>query len=141
MKILAIADEEDKGLWDFFSPDRVKDVDLIISCGDLNHNYLEFLESMANVPLLYVSGNHDGGYGQRPPEGCECIDDRIYNFHGLRILGLGGSMRYKPGPCMYTEQEMKSRIGHSCCRHRPMSLSILWTMWNMMRRIHHASPM
>lgn len=38
MKILAIADEEDKGLWDFFSPDRVKDVDLIISCGDLNHN-------------------------------------------------------------------------------------------------------
>ena len=46
-----------------------------------------------------------------PPEGCIDIDDRIYDYKGLRVLGLGGSMRYHPtNPCMYTEEEMRQRI-------------------------------
>ena len=45
-----------------------------------------------------------------PPLGCDCVDDRIYDFRGLRILGLGGSMRYKEGNYMYTEREMEKRI-------------------------------
>ena len=36
MKILAIADEESRYLWDFYEPGKLKDIDLIISCGDLN---------------------------------------------------------------------------------------------------------
>ena len=36
MKILLIADEEDKALWDYYDPARVSEVDLIISCGDLS---------------------------------------------------------------------------------------------------------
>ena len=36
MKILAIADEECKALWDYFTPDKLAGVDLIIACGDLN---------------------------------------------------------------------------------------------------------
>lgn len=110
MKIMALADEENKAFWDFYDPERFKDVDLIISCGDLHHAYLEFIETMTNVPLLYVRGNHDRSYTDRPPEGCIDIDDRIYDFRGLRILGLGGSMRYKPGGDMYTEEEMEKRI-------------------------------
>jgi Icc-related predicted phosphoesterase len=110
MKILALADVEDKALWDYFDKERIKDVDLIISCGDLNHHYLEFIETMSNCPLLYVRGNHDRGYDVEPPLGCTDIDDRIYDFHGLRILGLGGSMRYHEGSDMYTEQEMSTRI-------------------------------
>lgn len=110
MKILAVADEECKALWDYYDPARTKGVDLIISCGDLNPDYLQFLESMVNVPLLYVRGNHDGVYDQRPPYGCVDIDNKIYDFHGLRILGLGGSMRYHEGGDMYTEAEMKHRI-------------------------------
>lgn len=110
MKILAIADEEEKSLWDFYDPSRTKGVDLIISCGDLSPDYLQFLESMTNVPLLYVRGNHDGVYDQRPPFGCFDVDDKIYDFHGLRVLGLGGSMRYHGGGDMYTEAEMKKRI-------------------------------
>ena len=65
---------------------------------------------MSNCPLLYVRGNHDRGYDMKPPLGCVDIDDRIYDFHGLRILGLGGSMRYHEGGDMYTEQEMAARI-------------------------------
>lgn len=110
MKILAIADEESRALWDFYDPSRTSGVDLIISCGDLNPDYLQFLESMTNVPLLYVRGNHDGVYDRRPPCGCIDIDDMIYDFEGLRILGLGGSMRYHGGKDMYTESEMKKRI-------------------------------
>ncbi len=109
MKILVIADMESKALWDYFEPEKLEDVDLIISCGDLNPRYLEFLVTMAHCPLVYVHGNHDGAYEKDPPEGCECIEDMIYRYKGLRILGLGGSMRYKEGPCMYTEGQMRMR--------------------------------
>lgn len=110
MKILAIADEEEKRLWDYFDREYLKDVDLILAAGDLKQSYLEFLVTMTSCPLLYVHGNHDKTYETNPPEGCICIDGQIYNFHGLRILGLGGSMRYKPGPYMYNESEMSRRI-------------------------------
>ncbi len=111
MKILTIADIEDKLLWDYYDPKVTKGVDLIVSCGDLSAAYLEFLVTMCRCPLLYVRGNHDRSYADRPPEGCIPIDDRLYNFRGLRILGLGGSMRYIPGQdCMYSEKEMRRRI-------------------------------
>ena len=60
MKILAVADEECKALWDYFTPDKLEGVELIIACGDLSRHYLEYLATMAPVPLLYVHGNHDG---------------------------------------------------------------------------------
>ena len=110
MKILLIADEEQKSLWDYYDPCRTEGIDLIISCGDLHPDYLEFLVTMTNCPLLYVRGNHDGVYDRNPPDGCIPIDDRVYDFRGLRILGLGGSMRYHEGRDMYTEQEMRRRI-------------------------------
>ena len=110
MKILVVADTESKALWDYFEPAKLEDVELIISCGDLNPRYLEFLVTFAHCPLLYVHGNHDVQYSEQPPEGCECIEDRIYRFRGLRILGLGGSMRYKEGGCMYSEAEMRRRV-------------------------------
>ena len=67
MRILAIADEESKALWDFYIPDRVKDVDVIVACGDLRAEYLEFLVTMTGIPLLYVPGNHDAKYLKNPP--------------------------------------------------------------------------
>lgn len=110
MKILVIADEESRSLWDYYSPEKLKGVEMIISCGDLNPNYLQFLVTFGNCPLLYVRGNHDERYDRNPPDGCICIEDKIYNHNGLRIAGLGGSMRYKPGPDMYTEKEMAFRV-------------------------------
>ena len=110
MKLLLISDEEDKYLWDFYRPGRLDGVDLILSAGDLKASYLSFLVTMANRPLLYVHGNHDGAYDRQPPEGCECIDDRLVVVNGLRILGLGGSLRYNSGPYQYTERQMLRRI-------------------------------
>lgn len=110
MKIMAIADVESKVLWDHYNSNRLDDTDLIVSCGDLDPNYLSFLVTCTNVPLLYVHGNHDDCYDETPPEGCICIDDRLYVHNGIRFLGLGGSFPYKNGKYMYTESQMKRRI-------------------------------
>ena len=110
MKILAIADEEVMSLWDNYVPGRLKPYDLILSCGDLHAAYLSFLVTMGRAPVLYVHGNHDVTFDQNPPEGCDCIDGKIVVCKGLRILGLGGCMRYRPGAHQYSDREMEKRI-------------------------------
>ena len=77
MKILTVSDEECPALWDYYVPGRLKEYDLIISCGDLKAEYLSFLVTMARCPVLYVHGNHDTGYDRKPPAGCDCIDDKL----------------------------------------------------------------
>ena len=110
MKIMAMSDIESDYIWEHYTPEKLKGIDLIISCGDLNPRYLSFVETFSNVPLLYVHGNHDEKYASIQPEGCFCIEDDIYVHEGVRILGLGGSMRYRPGAHQYTEKEMQRRI-------------------------------
>ena len=110
MKLLLIADEKDPFLWDYYRPGVLKGYDMILSAGDLNYNYLEFLVTMANRPLLYVHGNHDASYDTKPPEGCDCIDDKLVIVNGLRILGLGGCRYYSGGPYQYTDRQMRRRI-------------------------------
>ena len=109
MKILVISDVESKYFYDYYTPGKLKDIDLILACGDLKVQYLEFLVTMARCPLLYVHGNHDERF-PREPEGCICVDDTLYEYRGLRILGLGGSYRYRDGKYMYTERQMRRRI-------------------------------
>ncbi len=109
MKILCLSDEECPALWGNYRPELLEGVELMISCGDLDPEYLSFLVTMAGVPLLYVHGNHDERYARTPPEGCDCIDGKVVTVNGLRIAGLGGSRRYKPGPHRYTEGEMALR--------------------------------
>ena len=110
MKILAISDEECAALWEYYTPGRLSEYDLIIACGDLRSDYLSFLVTMARCPVLYVHGNHDGGYEKFPPEGCDCIDDSIVVYRGVRIMGLGGCRWYHDGPHQYTEAQMRRRI-------------------------------
>lgn len=110
MKILAIADIESAYLWDHFDKSKLEGIDLILSCGDLSPHYLSFLATFAEGPVLYVHGNHDGRYEQTPPDGCVCIEDKIYEYQGLRILGVGGSMRYHPGSHQYTQRQMDRRV-------------------------------
>lgn len=110
MKILFLVDEESKAYWDFFRKEDFEGIDLIISCGDLKASYLSFLATMVPAPVLYVHGNHDDSYMRKPPEGCICIEDKVYNYNGIRILGLGGSYRYKAGANQYTDDEMKKRV-------------------------------
>ena len=110
MKLPLLSDKESEYLWDYYRPGRLKDIDLILSCGDLSSKYLSFLVTMAGRPLLYVHGNHDKTYDQHPPEGCDCVEDRLVTVGGLRILGLGGSILYSGGPHQYTERQMARRV-------------------------------
>ena len=120
-RILAIADEVDEGLY----TDKLIQLrpDLVLSAGDLPFDYLEYIVSRLDVPLVYVPGNHDAELrssdpiwtplGADAPEGgplgCVNADRRVVVAAGLRIAGLGGSMRYRRGPNQYTEPEMRWR--------------------------------
>lgn len=119
MKILAIADEESPYLWDYFEKSKLEGIDLIVSCGDLEPTYLSFLATFTSAPVIYVHGNHDDKYEKVSPEGCICIEDQIYVYKGIRILGLGGSMRYRPGQHQYTEWQMKKRV-------RKLKFQLFW---------------
>ena len=132
MKILIVSDEESPALWDYYQPGRLKEYDLILSCGDLKAKYLSFLVTMARCPLLYVHGNHDTDYVKEPPEGCDCIEDMLIEYNGLRILGLGGCRKYHPGPHQYTDREMRRRIAR-----------LRWKLWRMKGVdivVTHAAP-
>lgn len=128
MNILVLADHESKYLYDYYEPEKLEGIDLIISCGDLRPEYLTFFVSLCNVPLLYVKGNHDGKYEEKPPEGCICIDGNIYVHKGVRIMGLGGCMEYIPrSPNQYTEQRMTLRVlgmGLKILRHRGFDILV-----------------
>lgn len=120
-RILAVADEVDESLYG----ERLGGIrpDVVVSCGDLPFDYLEYLVSRLDVPLLYVPGNHDPSV--RPPDltwmplqaevprpgpaGCENVDGRLVEARGLRFAGLGGSLRYKVGPNQYTQARMRWR--------------------------------
>lgn len=124
LRVLAVADEVSEFL---YGPGlKELDVDLIVSCGDLPFDYLEYIVTILNVPLVYVPGNHDPSLRgpalpQNPlrpmnvvnrahgPQGCTNIDGRVVDVAGLRIGGLGGSVRYSRGPNQYTQYEMRIR--------------------------------
>lgn len=109
MKILLLADVADKALWDYLDRNLLEGIGLVLCCGDLPAPYLEFLTCFTPAPILYVHGNHDTAYDHKPPEGCICVEDTIYEYEGVRILGLGGSMRYGVSNHMYNEKEMARR--------------------------------
>ncbi len=128
-RVLAIADEVEARL---YTP-QVNDLrpELVLACGDLPFDYLEYVVTMTNVPLLFVPGNHDpdlrprekvhpsdlnsplwaGRWDEEPPgpPGCYNLDGRVRDVCGLRVAGLGGSIRYKPGPNQYTQSQMQRR--------------------------------
>ena len=111
VKILAISDVPSKALWDYDTRARLEGIDLILSCGDLPKKYLEYLTNFTAAPILYVHGNHDGSYQtEGEPGGCICVDDQVYTWKGLRIMGLGGCQRYnKEDTYQYTEKAMRRR--------------------------------
>lgn len=110
MRILAVSDVAAKRYYDYYTPGKLDEFDLILACGDLHRGYIDFLASMSHCPVVYVRGNHDDALTDSPPDGCICAEDAIVVCNGIRILGLGGSSRYRNGENMYTERQMKWRI-------------------------------
>jgi Icc-related predicted phosphoesterase len=110
MQIPAVADKRHRALYNCLDPERWRDVELVISSGDLDREYLSYLVTVLPVPLLYVPGNHDGRFQDEPPEGCDSVDGRILTVKGLVIGGLRGSVWYNGEGFQYRESEMKRRV-------------------------------
>ena len=98
-------------------------VDLIVSCGDLPPQYLNFLADAFNVSLYHVLGNHCFGVHDPAEEqvthdfmGATDLHGRLECFvkHGseepLLLAGLEGSPVYNYGPHQYSEVEMERKL-------------------------------
>ena len=112
MRILAVSDEVIPWMYSPAIKDRVGDVDLVISCGDLPIYYLEFIASSLDRPCVYVRGNHDqyeigpNGVIKTHPGGWIPLDMTREEVGGLQIGGLDGCLRYNAdAPYQYTQQE------------------------------------
>jgi uncharacterized protein len=126
MKILCVSDQVDPLIYSPRMRERYKDVDFVLSAGDLPPEYLGFITSMLNKDLFFVAGNHDIGeleahgvsrwtdVGSREAAGSATgafdAGFRIKRAEGLIILGLPGSMLYNKGSNQYSEFAMAFRI-------------------------------
>lgn len=109
MRVLAVSDRVLPHLYTPLSIQRFGGIDLIVACGDLPAEYLEYLLTQLNVPLLFVPGNHDPDSYSVP--GGTNVDGKVVSYQSCLIMGLGGSRRYKPiGRHQYTEMEMRARM-------------------------------
>ena len=132
VKVLVISDEVAPGLHVRMLRDLSPD--LVLSAGDLPWDYLEYVATAVDAPMVFVPGNHDptleraklarnGTYtvAGRPvdsprPRGAVNADQRVVEAAGLRIAGLGGCVRYRPGA-----RSEERRVGKEChvvCRSR-----------------------
>ena len=123
--MLAVADEVNDAIWGARAAALAPD--LVLAAGDLPWDYLEFLASVTDRPVVFVPGNHDpavvdarlsrsgqylrAGMPCDPPRpiGCLGVDGTVLDAAGLRIAGLGGCVRYRPGPNQYSQKEFRRR--------------------------------
>lgn len=126
MNILAVSDKEDVKLQDFIlaNPSAVKNIDFILSCGDLSGSYLEFLVDSIKKEFFFVEGNHSALKRDLSKDYFDKIVDKVYDsqqhfslgginlhsrieiFNDYILVGFEGSMRYNPGSRQYSEKEM-----------------------------------
>jgi Icc-related predicted phosphoesterase len=109
MRILAVSDVQDEAVAGSLAS-KAGTIDLVIGCGDLNYEYLDFVTTALGVPLRAVHGNHDV-----PPENLDDpsiavwwrgidLHGRVVSVNGLLVAGLEGSPRYSEGP--YQSEEL-----------------------------------
>ncbi|MCG8635305.1 MAG: metallophosphoesterase [Desulfobacterales bacterium] len=127
LRILALSDYIDKALTRDVEKKALPPIDLVISCGDMEPEYLSFLRDRLDCPLFYVKGNHDIRYTRSNPMGCDNIHARVVTVGSFNILGLEGSMWYNGGPNQYTDAMMRKILfwmGFRIWRKRPIHMVV-----------------
>ncbi len=117
MNILAVSDIELGFIYNLHFAQRFKDVDLMISCGDLPYYYLEFMISMIDRPLYFVRGNHSSlvettsaGERNSPWGAVDLHRTAVRTPEGLLLAGVEGCLFYNEGRYQYTQSEMWSMV-------------------------------
>jgi UDP-2,3-diacylglucosamine pyrophosphatase LpxH len=108
MRLLTISDKVEPVLYSSHIRERVGKVDLVLACGDLPYDYLEFIESSLDAPLCFVHGNHDVPITDRLEQPkldwAVNLHGRTLQHSGLLLAGLEGCRLYNPGAAyQYTE--------------------------------------
>lgn len=113
MKILAVSDIEVEYIYSPRVVDLFGDFDILISCGDLSYNYLEYIISMLDIRSYFVHGNHDqtvefGSSESRdyPWGAINLHRSTVRDPSGLILAGIEGSLLYSHEPYQYTQQAM-----------------------------------
>lgn len=108
MRILAVSDVVDTSLYSPSLESRVGGVDVIVSCGDLPFDYLEYLVTFTGKPLFYVRGNHDPPKDtHRFPKECVELDGNVERAGYVSFAGFPGCLWYSGGDNQYTEGQMR----------------------------------
>jgi len=130
MKILCVSDQIDPLIYSNTIKDRFSDIDLVLSAGDLPLDYLEFIVTTLNKPVLFVFGNHnlkelpyyrptfEDRFRIRSAEeerdaltsGAVHVGSKVHKEGNLIVMGLGGSLRYNNGPNQFTNRQMNFEI-------------------------------
>jgi hypothetical protein len=118
LRVLAVSDVVEPQLYNSGVADWLGHVDMIISCGDLPPNYLDFLVSNLRAPMYHVLGNHchvphDQVTNRCSPaaySGAENLNGRVGYYDGLLLGGAEGSPMYNGGPHQYNEQQMEVNL-------------------------------
>ncbi|MBF6613514.1 MAG: metallophosphoesterase [Chloroflexi bacterium] len=114
LRVLAVADYVEPQLYTSSINEWLAPVDLLISCGDLQPSYLDFLASTLGVPLMHVLGNHcfvEHNSSTEDPDkdrylGAYDLNGHVAEYKGLLLAGLEGSPVYNSGPHQYTESQV-----------------------------------
>ncbi len=113
VKVLFVSDKVVEHIYSSSITAKYADVELVVGCGDLPYYYLEYIQSVLNVSLLYVHGNHDpereylsDGSIVAGPLGGLNLHCQAYRVKKLLLAGLEGSIRYRDGRFQYSQQEM-----------------------------------
>jgi Icc-related predicted phosphoesterase len=126
MKILAVSDQAVDRIYELIPQGHFNGTGMVLACGDLPYEYLEFIVTVLNVPVYYVPGNHDPDYREdvagSHASGCINLDMRTAEQDGVLLAGLGGSVRYRPGAVnQHTQREAywrASRLVPALLRNR-----------------------
>jgi len=112
LKVLSVSDRITSELLEKETYENYKDIDLILSCGDLPYYHIENLFQLYEVPVLYVRGNHDVRveYGKSGPlygpRGAIDLHTRVVVLNDLIFAGFEGSLPYKEGPFLHSQNMM-----------------------------------
>ena len=130
MKILCISDETERLIYSNNAKERYKDIDFVLSAGDLNLEYNDYILTVLNKELYYVFGNHNLKFFNRimninvttfdhevqelskVPYSGILLDGKAKKDKKTKLLlaGVGGSMRYNKGLNQYTDGQMRRRL-------------------------------
>ena len=113
MKILCVSDQIDPLVYSNSIKKRFADVDMILCAGDLPMDYLDFIASNLNRPLLFIFGNHNAeeiNGNDRESFSSTHLGSKIRKEAGLIVAGLGGCMRYNRGLNQFTDRQMYFEI-------------------------------